>query len=166
MRQGRFQAVRTDVASKNDSNQVHEPSWRQASYTRAQTSGLSGPVIGNVAATKSNRRHRLALDPSAPDKPSQPNPKHNHKDDHPPHAQAQISSPATWGGAGRHRGHSGIDGLEGYSRDQIRSYRLTHWCFVTVRNWGRSFYCCLSLRERNAAFAERKPTIRNPQIKL
>jgi hypothetical protein len=47
------------------------------------------PVITNGASGVPDGRHRISLDMGIPDNPSQPATDHNHKNDQPPHAEAQ-----------------------------------------------------------------------------
>ncbi len=57
------------------------------------------PVIRDGSSDSVDRRHSIALNMSLADNPSQPDPDDKHKDDQPPHAQAQESSPEMRGGS-------------------------------------------------------------------
>ena len=58
--------------------------------------------------------HRITLDSCAADQPAQPNANHQDKDDQPPYAEAQVSSPRTRDAACRHDGRfPGMGALRG-----------------------------------------------------
>jgi hypothetical protein len=59
------------------------------------TSVTRVPYKSDAAAGFPDRRHRVALDASAPHNRPEPCAHQEHNDDQPPHAEAQVSSPGT-----------------------------------------------------------------------
>src|SRR5262245_22817133 len=94
------------MAEEVDSNEIHEPPWCPRLSSSKVYAVAVLPVVTDAAPVFFNRRHRVALNASAAHDPSQPAADHQHNDNHPPHAEAQESSPGTRDGVGQRGGHA------------------------------------------------------------
>ncbi len=97
---------RSDVTEKVDSDEVHKPAWRPGFSLGNLVPVLRLPVILDQAAGHPERCHSIALNVGLVDNPPESRSVRKDKDNQPPHAEAQESSPGMRDGIGRHGGRA------------------------------------------------------------
>src|SRR5262249_46922205 len=81
---------------------VHQPGRPPGLTVPVVGSVLEIPVVHDASAGFFDRNHRLALDASRADHPSEPTAEDQHKDDQPPDAYPEPVPPRCWKGLVRH----------------------------------------------------------------
>jgi hypothetical protein len=88
------------VIEEVGSDEIDKPTRPRPSFSRKRIPEF--PAIRHAAAGFLDRGHRVALDMSLSDNPSQPGPKDNRNNDQTPQAEAEESSPGMAHWSGRH----------------------------------------------------------------